>query len=282
MYLDIDVDSLKNTNYLNLNETSIYVHKNDLINIPSLARFLTLESFLNSDKIDISNHHNKIQIIHTIMFDKKVLIEKNKVLYFDFFKLLPIYQNIFTANQIFSDYSKQHELIYGLEVISLDKFTDTELDILYKAFMNNVNRLEIHREIYIEPTKFLKDISYDVHSFTKIKDVRQFVLTQFKIYLSTQLGSIPFNNEFGSIIKKLLQKKSTQDVFDLIEDEIRSFVAGLNSVYKSDETFSVKVDKIQIEENTRGFSIVVNVYVFLIINEEPFNFSFDFTTKRTE
>jgi hypothetical protein len=275
MYLEISVDDLNKTNYLNLNETNMFLHKQDVIDNPSLLNYIKLSSFVQSDTIDLYEHPKREEILIELLKHYGYLIEHNSILYFDYFRFLPIANKVFTTNKIFTDKTKQHILIYNKECVKYLDFNEDDRLLLERTFMNNLNRLKIDKPIHLEYSKFLKDVSYKVYSFTKINDINEFVLTQFKIYLSTQLRSIPFNNGFGSLIKHLLQKKYSDEIVDLIKDEITGFVGALNKVYKSDNEFSISVNKIEVEENKNGFSTVVTVYVFLIINDSPFNFVFD-------
>ena len=327
MYLDIRLDDIKNTNYMDSHELEIAIDKRDVINIPALQKYVPLTSFLNSDRFVISDKPYKHQLIQDLMihygdmFLKEEFAEKwdeptKKFIpqfvldingnptttrievtnyYFVHDKVSKIFDESYESKLVYHNESLKNfdplvnqkkrgisvDVVNYKNAVNINQFNNDELDILYKIYMNDKRSVINHKPIYVEETEYLKDVSYKLYTYTKIDDIRQFVLMQFKVFLSTSPRTIPFNNEYGSILKRLIQKKNTEDIVHIIKNEVDWFTSNLNNIYKDDKSFNVKMEDVIVEENTGGFSITVTTKVYLTINNEPFEFGFDVLSNRS-
>jgi hypothetical protein len=95
-----------------------------------------------------------------------------------------------------------------------------------------------------------------------ILDIKEFFTKEFTYFLQTFPGSIPFNNEYGTIIKKVVQTKNTEIQHIFVQNELESFIINFNKVYGE----IVLLDDIFIQEKYSEIGAdtwIVEVYAHL-------------------
>lgn len=149
-----------------------------------------------------------------------------------------------------------------INYIDIDKIETYNLNKLlltyfYKIFKNGNNRIE-----FIPKTVSLLDIDLNIGKYSKVVNLKKFILEQFSTFLKLSSDIVPFSNGFSSTLKKTLHTKFSTE--NEIKEEIQIFFQYLNSYYSTD----FKLEKVELIEKDNGIFVQLTVKVYIIVLNE--------------
>lgn len=242
-----DVYSSMNPEFFrDLNSGRFLITKLDLITIPALAQFISLQEFAETEEYDFSHYdiYRKVEIGVLFFKRDKYLVKKADGWYFDIEKLLKI--NNFNTKLI-NTVELLNERMYlnsdkSTNLIKLDNATNAIKLIFLEAYFFNKYRLQeevVHTKAYLLN---LTDINLNQNKYDIKTDLKTFIIEIFGNWLNTKKGTIPFASSYFCSIKDALQVKNELVRFNYLESEIKTFFADLKTIYSD----SIEINDISV------------------------------------
>ncbi len=267
--LDDIYSSLNPEFFRDFNSGRFLINKTDLITIPALVNFISLQEFAEEDEYDFShfNIYQKVEIgIHFFKRDK-YLLKKADGWYFDVDRLLSI--NSFNT-KLLNAVELLDTRIYlnrdkSTNLININNITNAvKLIFLETYFFNKYRVLEDanHSEKYLLN---LTDINLNQNKFTVKNNIKSFIIEIFGNWLNTQQGTIPFASSYYCSIKDALQVKNEQVRFNYLESEIKAFFADLKLIYS--DSIEIRDVSILSEAGTTGADTLTVIIQIEILEE---------------
>jgi len=122
---------------------------------------------------------------------------------------------------------------------------------IIRIYLNN----SLDKDIEIKPTPYLYDV--DLNNFKKVYDIKTFFSTSFSNYIKTRPTSIFCGGGFGSIMKRLIQRKANNTTSTFIQEELQNYVVAFNNQYKTN--YSVVSTNFILENDKAIFKIVIDL-----------------------
>jgi hypothetical protein len=115
-------------------------------------------------------------------------------------------------------------------------YPDTKIDysdLYYLAiiYFNGIYRTNPEDAEEVGEYEKLTDINFDLNKYSMILNIKEFFTKQFIYFLKTPPGSLPFANDFGTSIKKVVQTKNNIVQEIQIQNEINFFINAFNDYY---------------------------------------------------
>jgi len=264
------INTLQDYLYFTTDKTKIIITLDDFKFIPDLNKVIPIEKIIKEKKITLSefpfDDQNKLI---TIFLKKYNFIQKFvKTNYFDYEKMLKFWPK----NERYLDYFK------GLEpdiktnnstFYKLTKIDDFMLNYIGLMFFSAYSKIENSFNIVDKEYDFFTDVDLSINNFNIIKDIEQFFLQEFLVFIQTTYGTVFGSNIFGSNLKKFIQSKENYILFKQLEIEITSFIKDFKLLYNNIDLKNFQIIKINdysykinlaviINEKSLGFSIVIN------------------------
>jgi len=135
----------------------------------------------------------------------------------------------------------------------------SDLYYLVVVYFNGIYRTSPQKVQNFGTYSLLSDINFELNNYSMVLNVKEFFTTQFKNFLKTIPGSIPFASEYGTTIKLVVQTKNFIVQQLEVQAEINRFISNFNNIYG--ELVIVKDIKLISQESSVGAdSWVIEVY----------------------
>jgi len=127
--------------------------------------------------------------------------------------------------KVFEDYSVPENISNDIQIDYSDLYY---MVILY---FNGIYRTNPEKIEELGVYKVLTDINFELNDYAMIINIKEFFTKEFIYFLKTPPGSLPFGNDFGTGLKRVIQTKNSIVRQLEIEGEINFFIQYFNNKY---------------------------------------------------
>jgi len=239
---DFDIDL-----FLRFDDKGIYIYRSDFETLPDLTDIIPLGSFDSDGKFLFTNlDYNQRVAVGLLFMERDLFVETglNIEPIFRIDILKEEFKNIPEVVEFCDKYinrcnSPQRpdwcpDCLDEPECsirIPLSEFSSSDIYYIILIYFNGIYRT-VPEILDNQPTyDVLTDIDFERNRYNIMINIKDFFTKEFIYFLQTSPGSIPFANDYGTDIKKVIQTKNTDVQRIYVQDEIDFFVINFNKIY---------------------------------------------------
>jgi len=268
--------------FRDIDKDKIVITKDDLKVMPSLTNFISIKHMLESDKVKLADYdiNTQNEIINIFLKEYGFIQLILNDLYFNYTKLEKLWPQEVYLQQMF--HSKK-ATVYEVQTIGEDgeytteeykffKIKDLnyyELNYVGILFFVGYSKTEKEVEFVIQEFEAFTDTRFDFNDFSMYKNLKDFFINQFIVFLNINNGGVFGCYEFGSNVKQLVQSKKLTTYYNKLASDIEGFVTDISLLYGgfiklegisfNDYDYEIQIQiRIKFEKETLQFNLKLN------------------------